>query len=181
MSGIALRPLPAIPGTAAFPELNVRLYVTRDGKPGVWFLSLDAAHRLAVWLARRWFNLPYLHARIQCDVGPDGVRYRSERTGVASPVRFTADYRPTSEPFTAVPGTLEAFLAERYCLYAASRGGTLYRGEVHHPPWPLHRAEAEMDVRELLASHGLTANGDPHLMFTPGVRVVVWSPERVAG
>lgn len=38
MSGIRLRGLPSIPGTDQFPELNVRTYVTLDGKPGVYFL-----------------------------------------------------------------------------------------------------------------------------------------------
>ena len=168
MAGIARRPFPPVPGTSAFPELNVRLYVTRDGKPGVWFLSLDAAHRLAVWAARRWFHLPYEYARMNCEVGSDGVRYRSERPGVVPPVRFTAAYRPTSPAFTAEPGTLEAFLAERYCMYTMSRRGTLYRGEIHHGPWSLHRAEAEIDARELLAAHGLTADGRPHLLFCAG-------------
>src|SRR5688572_28968890 len=64
MSGVMLRPLPDLPGISAFPELNVRLYVERDGKSGVWFLSLDAYNRLAVWGARRFFHLPYFHARM---------------------------------------------------------------------------------------------------------------------
>ena len=42
MEGVARRPLPDIPGLSSFPELNLRLYVTRDRRPGVWFLSLDA-------------------------------------------------------------------------------------------------------------------------------------------
>jgi uncharacterized protein YqjF (DUF2071 family) len=41
-----------MPRVSAFPELNARIYVEQDGKPGVWFLSLDAANALAVWAAR---------------------------------------------------------------------------------------------------------------------------------
>src|SRR5262245_4554326 len=54
--------LPPIPGVSSFAELNVRTYVTRDDKPGVWFFSLDAANPLAVRTARRFFHLPYFHA-----------------------------------------------------------------------------------------------------------------------
>ena len=43
--------LPVIPRIAAFPEINVRTYVTLDGKPGVWFFSLDATSSLAVRLS----------------------------------------------------------------------------------------------------------------------------------
>ena len=47
ISGIRSRCLPAIPGLTDFPELNLRTYVVADGKPGVWFFSLDAASRAA--------------------------------------------------------------------------------------------------------------------------------------
>src|SRR5688500_15722341 len=56
--------LPPIPTMAHFLELNVRTYVTRDGKPGVWFFSLDAASRLAVEGARLAFHLPYFNAQM---------------------------------------------------------------------------------------------------------------------
>ena len=37
MADVAPRWVPALPWVSAFPELNVRTYVTCDGKPGVWF------------------------------------------------------------------------------------------------------------------------------------------------
>ena len=40
-------------GITRFHECNVRTYVTLGGKPGVWFFSLDAASRPAVWWAPR--------------------------------------------------------------------------------------------------------------------------------
>jgi uncharacterized protein YqjF (DUF2071 family) len=48
MSAVRLRGTPALPWLSAFPELNVRTYVTAGGKPGVWFFSLDAANPVAV-------------------------------------------------------------------------------------------------------------------------------------
>src|SRR5581483_7804428 len=44
MDGVAPRLLPSLPGFHSFPELNLRTYVTRDHKPGVWFFSLDAGN-----------------------------------------------------------------------------------------------------------------------------------------
>ena len=64
MAGVMRRPFPDAPGLSAFPELNLRLYVEHNGKPGVWFLSLDATNPIAVWAARRLFHLPYFRARI---------------------------------------------------------------------------------------------------------------------
>jgi len=45
MTGVALRGVPPVPVLSAFPELNVRTYVMYNGKPGVFFFSLDAFNR----------------------------------------------------------------------------------------------------------------------------------------
>lgn len=181
MEGVMHRPLPDLPWVSAFPELNVRLYVTRDGRPGVWFLSLDASNRLAVWAARLLFNLPYFPARMQVSAEGDGIAYRSRRT-VGPAAAFEARYRPTSSPYEAAPGSLERWLTERYCLYAQDRRGRLFRTEVHHHPWPLQRAEADVAINEMLAPHGLSGvPGAPLLHFSRRLDVVVWSPKRVVG
>src|SRR5688572_24482592 len=52
MTGVRLRGLPPLPLLSAFPELNVRTYVTVQGKPGVFFFSLDAGSTVAVRAAR---------------------------------------------------------------------------------------------------------------------------------
>ena len=79
MSGVRARWLPAIAGTSCFPELNVRTYVVRGGKPGVYFFSLDAANRLAVKTARLLYHLPYFHADMQSDDTGEEIVYRSKR------------------------------------------------------------------------------------------------------
>src|ERR687897_7378 len=80
MSGVRPRFLPAVPGLSHFPEINLRTYVTAEGRPGIWFFSLDAHSRLAVRLARVTFRLPYFDAEMSCRVTDDEVHYRSVRT-----------------------------------------------------------------------------------------------------
>jgi uncharacterized protein len=179
MTGVMRRPLPDLPWVSAFPELNVRLYVERDGKPGVWFLSLDAANPLAVWAARRFFHLPYYHARMTLTAEGDAYRFHSQRRGGVSPMKFAAAYRPTSPPRQALRGTLEYFLVERYCLYCQAPDGALYRAEVLHTPWPLQAAAAQVEAEELLSTHGLAVRGAPLLHFSRGVDVVVWPLAKV--
>ncbi len=180
MSGVMRRPLPDLPWLSAFPELNLRLYVERDGKPGVWFLSLDAANRVAVWAARRFFHLPYFPAEIGIAARAGAFGFSARRVGDEASVSFRAAYRPVSEVFEATPGSLESFLTERYCLYAQAPDGTLYRAEVHHVPWPLQEASGEVDAELLLEPHGLRTSGAPLLHFSRGVDVVVWPLERLA-
>ena len=121
MAGVMRRPLPDLPYVSAFPELNVRVYVERDGRPGVWFLSLDATNRLAVAAARAIFHLPYYRASIDITPDGDGFHYDSRRAE-DPPAAFRAAYRPVSAVYRAAPGTLEHWLTERYCLYAEGAG-----------------------------------------------------------
>lgn len=180
MSGVTARLLPSIPGLSAFPELNLRLYVERDGKPGVWFLSLDATKRIAVWGARRFFHLPYYLANIQIERQADSFHYVASRPDTLRDQIFRADYRPSSPPFEAARGSLEEFLTERYCLYSQDDRGRMYRVDVHHLPWPLQEATGYVDPGYLLTAHGLTVTGAPHLLFSAGVDVAVWNLERLA-
>lgn len=173
MTGVMRRPLPDLPYISAFPELNVRIYVEHEGRPGVWFLSLDAANPLAVWAARRFFYLPYFHAEMTCTQRGDTVQYRSRREDAA----FAGAYRPTSSVYAAKPGTLEHFLTERYCLYTVHPKGTLLRNEVHHVPWPLQRAEAEITENTVLDRHGVKVSGAPLLHYAHEIHVVVWSAD----
>jgi uncharacterized protein YqjF (DUF2071 family) len=179
MSDVGLRRFPSLPGLAEFPELNVRTYVARDGKPGVWFFSLDAANALAVHAARGWFRLPYFHARMSCVRSGDAIEYSSERTHTgAPPAEFRARYAATSKPRTAASGTLEHWLVERYCLYAATPAGRILRGEIDHAPWTLRDARAEIERNTVARAAGFELpDEEPLLHFAEVQRVVAWSPE----
>ena len=72
------------------------------------------------------------------------------------------------------PGTLEAWLTERYCLYLVTRG-QVFRGEIHHPQWPLQRAEAEIIANTMAASHGLILPDTPPLLhFAARIDTLEW-------
>ncbi len=160
MSDVRPPGFPAVPGISTFPEMNVRTYVTLEGKPGVFFFSLDAANLAAVWAARAAYKLPYFHARMQTKRNGELVRYGSSRLQEPRPAEFFARYRPTSSVFTAQHGTLEHFLTERYCLYAVE-GRSVWRVEIHHVPWPLQRAEVEIECNTMAPSQGLPFHQDP--------------------
>ena len=180
MTGVRLRGTPAIPGFSRFPELNVRTYVVRDGKPGVWFFSLDAANAVAVWGARTLFHLPYFLAAISCAENTGWIRHESHRKDHRdSPASMRARYRAIGDVFHAQPGSIEHFLAERYCLYAEDAKGRIIRCEIHHPPWPLQLAEAAIQENSMAAAAGITvAEQKPELLhFSRRQEVVVWAPQ----
>lgn len=181
MDNVGPRGLPWLPGVSAFPELNVRTYVIVGDKPGVWFFSLDAASALAVRGARAAFHLPYFDAKMRCEAREGWVDYHSERDhGDAPPGVFTGRYRGVGEVYESTPGTLEHWLTERYCLYAADRRGRIRRGEIHHEQWPLQKAEAEIETCTVTEGWGieLPADQQPLLHFVERIDVVGWLLER---
>lgn len=168
----------AVPWLSHFAELNVRTYVNVGGKPGVLFFSLDAANPVAVEIARGWYRLPYLNARMSLVERADGwIDYASTRTdNRGRAAELALRYRPTGLAYRAQPGTLEWFLTERYCLYTFNAHGRLMRGEIHHEQWPLQRAEAEIDVNGLARAAGFDVD-DTHpdlLHFVRGIDVACW-------
>jgi uncharacterized protein YqjF (DUF2071 family) len=181
MTGVRLRGTPSVPWLSAFPELNVRTYVTCGGKPGVWFFSLDAANPLAVAIARAWFHLPYFRSRMNCEEREGWIHYASERTHRKAPAALLdCRYRPVGDVFSAQAGTLEHFLTERYCLYTTNVRAQIIRGEIHHQPWLLQPAEAEFVRNSMTESLSIALTPHPLLHFSRRQHVLVWPPAKIA-
>jgi uncharacterized protein YqjF (DUF2071 family) len=179
VAGVRLRRTLPPPVISRFPELNVRTYVTVDGKPGIYFLSLDAGSRAAAAAARRSYRLPYFHARMTISREPGGIRFRSRRVSSDGPeAGVDCRYRPAGEPFNAAPGSLEHFLTERYCLYTLDDAGTIQRGDIHHPPWPLQVATGEFETNSMGTPFGLELDAEPLLHFARRQDVVLWALRR---
>jgi uncharacterized protein len=176
ISGLRLRGTLPLPRVSTFLELNVRTYVTAGGKPGIWFFSLDASSRLAVEAARRTYKLPYFPARISTKRRAGWIEFDSARIGDGDrgPHVFSARYRPVGEEYHAAPGSLEEFLAERYCLYAVDERGRLHRAEIHHPPWPLRPAEATIELNTMAPGELALPDEEPLLHFARVQDVVIW-------
>lgn len=180
MSHVRVRGLPPVPGTDRFCELNVRTYVTDGTKPGVWFFSLDASNALAVRGARRFFALPYFNALMSLQQYNAAVHYVSQRRHPnAAPAIFEALYRPISALYHSRHGTLLHWLTERYCLYAADEDGRIYRGEIHHLPWSLQDATADIRTNTMAQAAGIDLPDEALLHFAEQLEVAVWYIERI--
>ena len=177
MSHIHARGLPPFPGLSQFPELNVRTYVTLDGKPGVYFFSLDAANLPAVWAARAFYHLPYFHAEMSATIQNGWIEYRSHRH--ERQAEFLARYRPTASVELSCSGTLKHWYTERYCLYT-TLGHNIYRAEIHHQPWPLQDAEAIIETNSMASASGIQLSPNtPLLNFAKQLEVLIWPLRRI--
>ena len=177
MTNVAPRAVPALPWLSEFPELNVRTYVSAEGKPGVYFFSLDAARWLAVRAARLLLRLPYFSASMRVSRHAASVSYASRRRSGPRRAVLTAEYRPVGSVFPPAPHSLEYFLTERYCLYERNHFGRPYRLDIHHPPWPLQAAECELRENSMAEAAGLTLPPSPPVLhFAKRQDMVAWAP-----
>jgi uncharacterized protein len=157
-----------------FLECNLRVYVTRNGEPGVFFFSLDASSLAAVMAARMGWSLPYFHAEMSETMPEQTIRYAVKRKSQVA----TLDVRWQPGPMLPLPlseESLEFFLFERYLLFT-QRGNSIVRGQVYHTPYPVYSASILHVQESLCRAAGLPAtDGPPPLAhWSPGVDVEVF-------
>lgn len=183
MERIRLPGTPAVPYLGTFAETNVRTYVRgRDGRPGVWFDSLDVTRLLPVLVARSTYRLPYMWSKMSIVRVGNQVSYAARRRwpgprGASSSFAIQRGDRIRASDVTP----LEHFLTARWGLYTGLRDRLAF-APVDHPPWPLERAELEHFNDQLVAAVGYPApNGQPIVHYSPGVEVRIGLPRRVDG
>jgi hypothetical protein len=172
-----LRPpfLPALPWISRFLETNCRTYVTgADGKPAVWFFSLDCARLLASIAARLSYGLPYTWSQMSMRIEDQHLTYRSWRRWPDRLARTQIEVQ-FGDPIR--PGDLETFLTARFRLYSVRRGRLVY-ADIDHPPWPLCAAEALHVEQSVTTAAGLSLpQGNPVVHYSPGTMVRVGPPD----
>ncbi|TGL71528.1 YqjF family protein [Leptospira levettii] len=149
---------------STFHEVNLRTYVTRNGKPGVYFLSIEAEKILTTLFARFASGLPYQHSPIKrtkhsyrlrgkrCEIGIEFLK--KDKIGSTSPK--------------------ELWLTERYSLYRGKNPEETAM-DVHHKPWELFQVEFMKLNLRYAAYDGLVNFGNPNLShYSPGVQVLAW-------
>ncbi|ADD05674.1 DUF2071 family protein [Natrialba magadii ATCC 43099] len=165
LTNAGVRGSPAATRTA-FPELNVRTYVTHRGDPGLFFLSVDLDKPLLANAIGRLTRLPVFNADMSVSGTEDGITFSSRRSATNADLPdpnadtddrtawFATTYRPNGPVTTAEPGTLEYWLTERRQFYAPEDGSVL-AGEIAHDPWPLQPADATILENTMFELHGL--------------------------
>ena len=156
-AGVRLRFVPPVPLLSTLHQVNLRTYVHYQGKPGVYFVTIDTDHLPAALGARFLYRLPYYYARIVMRNQGKEVSWGSRRTTPGTePAGLRATYRPTGELFTPGPATLDAWLLNRFRLFMVTGDGQPKRGEIRHPEWRLRTAALVIEHNSLLAARGVS-------------------------
>ncbi len=173
-----------VPGVSWFLETNVRTYVVDNrGVSGVWFFSLDANSRLAVNVARTFWHLPYIFAKMSLNARqeagrsvPTGIDYTGLRRESPAAEYEISVQLPDINPVPAEPKTLEHFLVERYLLFASDGKQRLSTGRVHHQPYQIITPTSVSGTQTLTTAIGcnnLDLAKPDHAAWCAGVNVRV--------
>ncbi|KKI92857.1 hypothetical protein WQ54_06630 [Bacillus sp. SA1-12] len=167
--------------TPRFPEINVRTYVKCNGKPGIYFMSIDVGNWASLKIAKKWYRLPYHSAEISFRKEGQTFHCQSRRKGYEhTPIVFKSKYVPISGVYFPKEGTLDHWLTERYCLFSSHNGINIYCGEIHHRPWPLQKAEIELGINTLFTPYQFDLSGvNPIAHFSTGVDSLMWNIKKI--
>lgn len=175
---VRLPGIPAVPWLSKFPETNVRTYVIDEqGRPGIWFFSLDAERSSAVATARLTYRLPYFWSRMSISEEPDRISYSSVRR-IPGP-RGAFCHADVSIGDVFEPTELDHFVTARWKLFSLHHHGLSYADAVHEA-WPLQRATVERLDQTLVQASGLPAPvGEPVVHYSKLVSVNIGMPHRM--
>jgi len=177
MEKVRPRNLPSVSFISNFPEFNIRTYVRKNGKGGVFFLTLDAMSRVTCLYAPFAYGLPYKYAKGFVNAVNGIYSWSSKR--ISGEIRLEGESEPKGHLLKAKKGSLEEFLFERYCLYV-SKNGITYRAYTCHEPWEFQDAEANIRYNSLTEHYklGIQNTLEPDLIhFSKGVEVMTWDIE----
>jgi hypothetical protein len=184
MNNVSFGLIPPTPGLSALNEINLRTYVRdQSGRKGIYFYSLDATLRIAVWIAQRFFHLPYKFASVSYsdDPGENSKYYEFQRHGDSgSQDRFV--YTTSGEEYISEPESLEEFLVERYSFYTPhNRKKRLVRGNIYHEPYNLRQTDLTAYGTSLFRLNGFDQPSERpcHVVSSPGVDVLIYPLEMV--
>ncbi|WP_160118374.1 YqjF family protein [Bacillus sp. V59.32b] len=148
ITNMRARGLPPIPFINSYLELNVRTYAIYKGIPGIYFFSLDADHPLAVLGGRTVTGLPYKQATMSYQKNGKDIEFASHR--IDGSEKLKVSYRTGPILFEPLPGSIDHWLLERYCMYSC-RGDVLLRGDIHHDKWKVTTAESSTKTNTMVS------------------------------
>ncbi len=129
---------PPIPFLSSLLELNLRTYVIKDGRPAVYFFTLDSNHLPGVLIAKWFFHLPYRWIKLR--FSHSGL-YEFESPHFKLKARV-GDLKQSND--------FDRWATERYALFT-KKGKKNLVGVVDHRAWVLRSLEV-LDLEDRFSS-----------------------------
>lgn len=170
MEKIRPKYLPSVSFISDFDEINIRTYVEKNGKKGVYFLNIEAGKWLSAFISKSLSGLPYEKSDIQ----RTDNQYISKNN--RKDFHLNIDFQ-VSETLTQKTN-LDLWLTERYCLFL-DLGKNLYCYDIHHEEWEVKQLiiknlEIKYTIGDCVLTHSPTLSH-----YSNGIKVVSWKREKL--
>lgn len=167
-----IRPInfPSFPLISDFHEINIRTYIKNDDKPGVYFLSIEAAKTISAKIAKILSGLPYEKSNIKRT--SNAYINLNKRTNNTLNISFKVEEKLAKD-------AMKDWLTERYCLYL-EQNKNLFRYEIQHQEWELNNTEI-LEIKLNYKIGNLNFSGDNlyACQYAKGVKVLSWPKEKL--
>lgn len=170
MEKVRPRFLPAFSPISNFHEINIRTYVKKNNKAGVYFLSIEGGNRVSCMIAKAFSKLPYRYSKMK---RPDAI-YCSENKEFDDKIFIKYAIGEELEE----KALLDKWLTERYALFQDTKA-LINEFEIHHIEWSIKK----LDIKEIEVKYPrfkTLLNKIPDLLhYSPGVQVIAWDKKKV--
>jgi uncharacterized protein YqjF (DUF2071 family) len=162
-----LRPhyLPPCPAVSDFHEINIRTYVLRRNKPGIFFLSLEAHKSLSAMMVSLLGGLNYYKSNI------NHQRDYHESENIEQLFYLKSSFHPGDE--IEPKNELDKWLTDRFCLFHEV-SGKIYRRDIHHDDWDLKPVEISSFEINYRFKELLIKDRADLFHYSDGVQVPTW-------
>ncbi len=169
MNNINLRNLPKISLISDFHEINIRVYVTCNGKPSVYFLCMEGSKKLSCTVLKAVSKLPYRYSKMK------RYEYSYESKNDEYNDSFFTEYSLEDSPI--IKDETDIWLTERYAVFQDYKNHII-EYDVHHVEWPTQQIDIKKIEINYPRFNHLINNKPDRIHYSKGVQVLSWNKKR---
>jgi len=171
MEKIRPRLLPSLSFISDFHEINVRTYVKKNGKTGVYFLSIESEKFLSSLVAKTLSGLPYKTVSMLRD--ENFFVSENKKDGFELKLKYEIGQEVKNK------SAIDKWLTERYALFLIENK-KIYKYEIHHKEWELNSIRFDELKYNYTIGNLVFKNSTPNLMhYANGIQVIAWEREQL--
>lgn len=169
MNNIGVRNLPKIPHISDFQEINIRVYVICNGKPSVYFLSMEGSKKSSCKVLKALSKFPYRYSKMKRTAS--NFKSKNDRFNDSFSVKYNLKNSPVTKDKT------DLWLTERYAVFQDYKKHII-EYDVHHIEWPMQSIYIEnLKIDYPRFSHIIDNNPDK-VHYSKGVQVLAWNKRK---
>lgn len=170
MEKVRPRYLPSFSPVSDFYEINIRTYVKKENKAGVYFLSIEGGTQISCKIAKNLSGLPYRYSKIE----RQEAMYSSEN--VQSKDKVLIKFKAGQE--IKEKTSHDKWLTERYALFQDTKT-SINEFEIHHIEWPIFNIELQEFNIDYPGFNKLLNSLPDKKHYSTGVQVIAWNKKKM--